>query len=332
MTQLEFQYPHLLWLLTLLLPLIWFFWASRNRRKASLRFSATHPFRAQRTWKSYLAEYLNFLRIPMLALLIIALARPRQEEMDVKKRSSQGIDIILAIDVSASMLSKDLKPNRLEATKEVAKQFISERPGDRIGLVAYAGESYTLAPITTDHRILLNSLNALDYGKIQDGTAIGMGLATAVNRLRSGQGEGRVIILLTDGVNNSGSIDPLTSADLAETYGLRTYTIGVGTNGTAPTPVGIDAQGRLIYRSRPVEIDEDLLREIASKTGGRYFRATDNESLSNIYREIDKLERKEVEELRYYAYTELFRPFMLWAFGLLMLEILLRNTILRSIS
>jgi Ca-activated chloride channel family protein len=332
MTQMDFQYPQLLWLLILLLPLAWFFWVSRNRRKASLRFSTTNPFGTQRTWKSYLAEYLNFLRIPMLALLVIALARPRQEEMDVKKRSSEGIDIVLAIDVSASMLSKDLKPNRLEATKEVAKQFIEERPGDRIGLVAYAGESYTLAPITTDHRILLNSLNDLDYGKIQDGTAIGMGLATAVNRLRSGQGEGRVIILLTDGVNNSGSIDPITSADLAETYGLRTYTIGVGTNGTAPTPVGIDARGRLIYRSRPVEIDEDLLREIASKTGGRYFRATDNKSLSDIYSEIDKLERKEVEELRYYAYTELFRPFMLWAFALLMLEILLKNTLLRSIN
>ena len=203
--------------------------------------------------------------------------------MDVKRRSSEGIDIVLAIDVSASMLAKDLRPNRLDATKEVAKQFISDRVGDRIGLVAYAGESYTMAPITTDHRVLFNSLEELSYGKIQDGTAIGMGLATAVNRLKDGQGDGRVIILLTDGVNNTGSIDPMTSADLAEAFGLKTYTIGVGTNGMASTPVSIDASGRLMYQKRPVEIDEELLQEIAKKTGGQYFRATDNESLQAIY-------------------------------------------------
>lgn len=332
MTNMEFEYPYMLWLLLILLPLSWYIWTIRRSQRASIRLSSAGPFAGLKTWKTLLAEFLPFLRIPILALLIIALARPREEQMDVKKRSSEGIDIVLAIDVSASMLSRDLKPNRLDATKEVAKQFIEDRPGDRIGLVAYAGESYTLAPITTDHRILLNSLNELKYGKIEDGTAIGMGLATAVNRLRSGQGEGRIIILLTDGVNNSGNIDPMTSADLAKAYGLRTYTIGVGTNGTAPTPVGIDARGRLIYRSRPVEIDEDLLRSISDKTGGQYFRATDNKSLKEIYQEIDKLERKEVEELRYYAYTELFRSFMLWAFGLLLFELLAKNTILRSVS
>lgn len=332
MMQMEFEYPNMLWLLLLLAPLAYYFWRIRNSQRASLRLSTTGPFAGLRSWKSTVAEYFPFLRLPMLALLIIALARPRQEQMDIKKGSAEGIDIVLAIDVSASMLSRDLKPNRLDATKEVARQFIEDRPGDRIGLVAYAGESYTLAPITTDHRILLNSLNDLSYGKIKDGTAIGMGLATAVNRLRSGQGEGRVIILLTDGVNNSGNIDPMTSAELAKGYGLRTYTIGVGTNGMAPTPVGIDPTGALIYRSRPVEIDEDLLRTIADRTGGQYFRATDNESLREIYREIDKLERKEIEELRYYAYTELFRPYMLWAFALLLVELLLKNTLLRSVS
>jgi Ca-activated chloride channel family protein len=332
MMKIAFEYPNMLWLLLLLAPLAYYFWRIRNSQRASLRLSTTGPFAGLRSWKSAVAEYLPFLRLPMLALLIIALARPREEQMDIKKRSAEGIDIVLALDVSASMLSRDLKPNRLDATKEVARQFIEDRPGDRIGLVAYAGESYTLAPITTDHRILLNSLNDLSYGKIKDGTAIGMGLATAVNRLRGGQGEGRVIILLTDGVNNSGNIDPMTSAELAKGYGLRTYTIGVGTNGMAPTPVGIDPTGALIYRSRPVEIDEDLLRTIADRTGGQYFRATDNESLREIYQEIDKLERKEVEELRYYAYTELFRPYMLWAFGLLLLELVLKNTLLRSIS
>jgi Ca-activated chloride channel family protein len=332
MNGMEFQYPQVLWLLLLLLPLAYHSWNSRNERKASLQFSVTQPFLRQRSWRSYLAEYLPLLRIPVIALLLIALARPREEQMDVKRRSSEGIDIVLAIDVSASMLAKDLRPNRLDATKEVAKQFISDRVGDRIGLVAYAGESYTMAPITTDHRVLFNSLEELSYGKIQDGTAIGMGLATAVNRLKDGQGDGRVIILLTDGVNNTGSIDPMTSADLAEAFGLKTYTIGVGTNGMASTPVSIDASGRLMYQKRPVEIDEELLQEIAKKTGGQYFRATNNESLQAIYQEIDKLEKKEVEELRYYAYTELFRPFMLWAFGLLFLEVLLKNTLLRSLN
>ena len=329
---LQFEYPEILWLLTALPFAAVYLWRVRNRRKASFRISSTAAFLQSRSWRAILAEHLPLLRLAVLALLIIALARPREEQMDVKRRSSEGIDIVLAVDVSASMLSRDLKPNRLEATKEVARQFIEERPGDRIGLVAYAGESYTLTPITTDHRILLNSLNDLEYGKIQDGTAIGMGLATAVNRLRSGQEEGRVIILLTDGVNNTGTIDPLPSAELAKEFGLRTYTIGVGTNGTAPTPVSIDARGKLIFRNRPVEIDETLLREIADKTGGKYFRATDNESLREIYAAIDKLETKEVEELRFYAYTELFRPFMLWAFALLALEMIVKHTLIRSLS
>jgi Ca-activated chloride channel family protein len=230
------------------------------------------------------------------------------------------------------MLARDLKPNRLEATKEVARQVMQDREGDRIAIVAYSGESYTLVPLTTDTRILMNSLDDLEYGLIDDGTAIGMGLATAVNRLRAGEEEGRVIILLTDGVNNTGVIDPLTSAELAAEFGLKTYTIGVGTNGRAPMPAARDFNGNLIFRNLPVEIDEDLLQGIAAKTGGSYFRATDNESLKNIYREIDRLETKEVEELRYYAYTEWFRPFLLAAAALFLLEILMRFTLIRGMS
>ncbi len=332
MENLEFQYPFFLWLLLLAIPAFYFRWKVKRNYNPSFRLSETSSLYASRSWKSFLAEYLPLLRIPVILLLVIALARPRQKEVDIQKRSSEGIDIVLAIDVSASMLARDFKPNRLEATKEVARNFIADRPGDRIGLVAYAGESYTLAPITTDHRVLLNSLEELDYGLIQDGTAIGMGLATSVNRLRNGTGEGRVIILLTDGVNNTGTIDPITAAELAAEFGLKTYTIGVGTNGNAPMPVSRDFSGNLVYRNVPVEIDEALLRTIAKRTGGQYFRATDNESLKKIYKEIDRLERKEVEELRYYTYTEWFRPFVLWAFTLFFFERFMKIAILRGIT
>jgi len=332
MENLEFQYPFFLWLLLIAIPAFYFRWKVKRTYMPSFRLSETAPLYASKSWKSVLAEYLPLLRIPVIILLVIALARPRQKEVDIQKRSSEGIDIVLAIDVSASMLARDFKPNRLEATKKVARTFIADRVGDRIGLVAYAGESYTLTPITTDHKILLNSLEELDYGLIQDGTAIGMGLATSVNRLRKGTGEGRVIILLTDGVNNTGTIDPITAAELAAEFGLKTYTIGVGTNGNAPMPVSRDFSGNLVYRNVPVEIDEDLLRSIAKRTGGQYFRATDNESLEKIYKEIDRLERKEVEELRYYAYTEWFRPFVLWAFALFFFERFVKIAILRGIA
>ena len=332
MGNLEFQYPFFLWLLLLAIPAFYFRWKVKRSYSASFRLSETSSLYKIKSWKSILAEYLPLLRIPVIILLVIALARPRQKEVDVQTRSSEGIDIVLAIDVSASMLARDFTPNRLEATKKVARTFVSDRPADRIGLVAYAGESYTLAPITTDHRILLNSLEELDYGLIQDGTAIGMGLATSVNRLRNGTGEGRVIILLTDGVNNTGTIDPITASELAAEFGLKIYTIGVGTNGKAPMPVSRDFSGNLVYRNLQVEIDEDLLRSIAKRTGGQYFRATDNASLANIYKEIDRLERKEVEELRYYTYTEWFRPFVLWAFALFFFERFAKIAVLRGIT
>ncbi len=329
---LEFQFPEAFWLFLLLPPLAVYLWKQRKTRKASIRVSYASPLFKVRGWRSYLAEHLPFLRILVLALLIVALSRPRQRDTSVRSKNSQGIDIVLAFDVSASMLAKDLSPNRFDAMREVAKRFIQSRVGDRIALVVFAGESYTLSPLTTDQNILLNALKDLKYGQIEDGTAIGMGLATSVNRLRKGTGEGRVIILLTDGVNNSGQIDPTTAADLALTYGLRVYTIGVGTNGTAPTPVGYDFSGQLVFRNLPVEIDEDLMKRIAESTGGKYFRATDNQSLENIYTEIDRLERKEVQELRFYAFKEHFRPFVFLALVLFSLEWLIRLTLIRGLT
>ncbi len=236
----------------------------------------------------------------------------------------------MAIDVSSSMLARDLKPNRLAALKKVAANFIKQRPNDRIGLVAYAGEGYTKTPITTVKAIVLNSLKDITYGQLEDGTAIGMGLATSVNRLKDSKAKSKIIILLTDGVNNSGFIEPQTAADLAIEFGIKTYTIGLGTNGNALTPIQYNPDGSFRYGMRQVEIDEELLKDIAKVTGGKYFRATNNETLEEIYDEINKLERTEIEEFKYYRYEEKFRPWI-WVAGiLLLLEWLLRNTVFRS--
>jgi Ca-activated chloride channel family protein len=236
----------------------------------------------------------------------------------------------MAIDVSSSMLARDLKPNRLSALKDVAADFIKKRPNDRIGIVAYAGEGYTKTPITTDKSIVLNALSEVTYGQLEDGTAIGMGLATSVNRLKDSKAKSKIIILLTDGVNNTGFIEPQTASDLAIEFGIKTYTIGLGTNGNALSPIAYNADGSFRYGMRQVEIDEELLKDIASVTGGRYFRATDNESLEEIYDEINKLEKTEVEEFKYYRYEEKFRLWVLLAGGLLLLEWILRNTLFRS--
>ena len=236
----------------------------------------------------------------------------------------------MAIDVSSSMLARDLKPNRLSALKEVAAEFIRKRPNDRIGLVAYAGESYTKTPITSDKAIVLSALREITYGQLSDGTAIGMGLATSVNRLKESKAVSKVIILLTDGVNNAGFIEPQTAADLALEYNIKTYTIGLGTNGNALSPIGYNPDGSFRYGMRQVEIDEDLLKTIAEATGGRYFRATDNEELEAIYDEINKLEKTEIEEFKYYRFEEEFRPWVLLAGGLLLLEWLMRYSLFRS--
>ena len=327
----QFENPEFFWLLLVIPPLAVWYWISRFRMAAELKYPETdYLAHIGGNWLAKLRPLLQVLRLLAIALVITAMARPRTTEESTRTRSAEGIDIVMAVDVSASMLAKDLRPNRLEATKEVASDFISERPNDRIGLVVYAGESYTQTPLTSDHKIIQNALKDLKYGLIQDGTAIGMGLATAVNRLKDSKAKSKVIILLTDGENNTGEIDPLTATQLAKEFNIRTYTIGVGTKGTAPTPAAYDVRGNFIYRNLPVNIDEKLLGKIAEETGGNYFRATDNEKLQEIYAEIDKLEKTKLKELKYYSYDEKFEVFALLGFALFAIELILRLSIFRS--
>ena len=326
-----FEDPQFFWLL-LLLPfaIAWYVW-KRNQQTAELKISSTRGFKSGSGIMVKLRPVLFVLRLAVLALIITAMARPRTVDVSTRTSSTRGIDIVLAIDVSASMLARDLSPNRLEATKEVAAEFIEGRPTDRIGLVIYAGESFTQTPVTSDKSIVLNSLKSIEYNDIlENGTAIGMGLATAVNRLKDSEAESKVIILLTDGVNNSGFIDPKIASELAAEFEIKVYTIGVGSNGTALSPVAPLPNGNFQYGNVPVEIDEELLKQIADVTGGRYFRATDNEKLEEIYEEIDALEKTEIEEFRFYNYEEKFRPLVLLAGLLLLVEILLRFTLFRS--
>ncbi len=326
-----FEDPQFFWLLLLLpLALGWFIW-KRKRQTAELKISSISGFKARQGWLGKLRPVLFILRLLVLALVVTALARPRTVDVSSRTNTTSGIDIVLAIDVSASMLARDLEPNRLEATKEVASEFIKNRPGDRIGLVVYAGESFTKTPITSDKNIVLAALEDMNYNNVlENGTAIGMGLATSVNRLKDSKAESKVVILLTDGMNNAGFIDPKIASELAVEFGIKTYTIGVGSNGTALSPVAIRPDGTFQYGRVPVEIDEDLLREIAQATGGKYFRATNNKKLEEIYEEIDQLEKTEIEEFKYYNYQEKFRPLVLLAGVVLMFEILLRFTLFRS--
>ena len=325
----EFANPEFFWLLLLLpVALLWFI-LTRKKQTASLKLSSTNAFKTKSIW-SKLRPILWALRLLALASIITALARPQTEDISTRTKTTKGIDIVMAIDVSSSMLARDLTPNRLSALKEVAAAFIKKRPNDRIGLVAYAGESYTKTPITSDKSIVLSALKDIRYGQLEDGTAIGMGLATSVNRLKESKAISKVIILLTDGVNNSGFIEPQTAADLAVEYEIKTYTIGLGTNGNALTPVSYKRYGSFQYGMRPVELEEELLQNIAEVTGGKYFRATDNEELEEIYNEINKLEKTEIEEFKYYKYEEKFRPLVLLAGALLLIEWLLRATIFKS--
>lgn len=327
----EFLNKELFWLL-LLLPtaIIWYVF-KHNKQSAELKISSIKGFKVSPSIWSKFRHVLFALRLIALGLLITALARPRTVDVSTKTKTTRGIDIIMAIDVSASMLAKDLRPNRLEALKDVAADFIDGRPNDRIGLVEYAGEAYTKTPITSDKSIVQRSLRDIKYNTIiEGGTAIGMGLATSVNRLKDSRAKSKVIILLTDGVNNSGFIDPKIASELAVEYGIKVYTIGLGTNGMALSPVAINPNGSFRYGRQQVEIDEDLLKEIADVTGGKYFRATNNKKLAEIYDEINKLEKTEVEEKKYYNYDEKYRPLILIAGLLLLIELLLRNTIFRS--
>ena len=325
----EFANPDFFWLLLLLpLAILWYFF-KRNEQNASLRISSIKGFSKQGILPK-LKPLLFFLRLLAFGGIVIAMARPQTKDVSTKTKITEGIDIVMAIDVSSSMLARDLKPNRLSALKEVAADFIKKRPNDRIGLVAYAGEGYTKTPITSDKSIVLSALREITYGQLNDGTAIGMGLATSVNRLKESKAISKIIILLTDGVNNSGFIEPQTAADLAIEYGIKTYTIGLGTNGNALSPIAYNADGSFRYGMRQVEIDEDLLKDIAKVTGGKYFRATDNEKLEAIYDEINKLEKTEIEEFKYTRYEEKFRLWVLLAGALLLFEWILRNTLFRS--
>jgi len=327
----EFVNKEFFWLFLLLpIAIAWYIF-KRNRQTAALKMSSVKGFKAGSSLLPKLRPILFILRLLALAFLITALARPRTSDETTRTKTTKGIDIVMAIDVSASMLAKDLKPNRLEALKNVAAQFIQGRPNDRIGLVEYAGESYTKTPITSDKAIVLRAMRDIKYNTIiEGGTAIGMGLATSVNRLKDSKAKSKVIILLTDGVNNSGFIDPKIASELAVEYGIKVYTIGLGTNGMALSPFRVLPNGSFQYQRIQVEIDEELLNEIADVTGGKYFRATDNRKLKEIYSEINKLEKTEIEELKFTTYDEKFRPLVLIALGLVLLEMLLRVTLFRS--
>lgn len=272
--------------------------------------------------------------LAVFVLLVVAMSRPRSVDVSTHTKRIYGVDIVLAVDVSGSMLAKDFKPNRLEALKRTAIEFIKKRPNDRFGLVLYAGEAFTRVPLTSDHHILIKAIKEIDYFKlfkqIEQGTAIGMGLATAVNRIKDSQAKSKVIILMTDGVNNTGAIDPQTALELAKQFGIKVYTIGIGTNGIAPFPI-LYENGRIEYVNQRVEIDEKLLKKIARETGGKYYRASDNKKLKEIYDEIDKLEKSKLEVTKYYQYKELFRPLLWSAVILLFIVWILRQMILKGI-
>jgi len=324
----QFAYPWRLWLLLVLLPLgVWYFFKLKNFN-AALKFSTLKGFGAEKmTFRkilSYVPIVLNFL---IIALIIFSLARP-QTTSDNEKTEKEGIDIVLAMDISGSMEACDFKPNRLEAAKNVASEFIQAREDDRMGIVLFAGESFTQCPLTSDRSTLVNLMSQVKNGIIEDGTAIGLGLANAVARIKDSKAKSKVVILLTDGMNNCGEIEPITAAEIAASYGIRVYTIGVGTNGEAPYPV-IDPWGRKIFQNVPVEIDEATLGKISKITDGKYFRATNNQALKDIYSQIDKLEKTKMESMTISHVHEKFFPFLALALGLLVLKILLRYTIAR---
>lgn len=329
----EFLNKEFFWLFLLLPLLILWYIFTHKKQTAELKISTVKGFKLTQSWLPKTKHVLFVMRLLALSLVITAMARPRTVDVSTKTKTTRGIDIVIAIDVSASMLAKDLLPNRLEALKVVASEFIKSRPNDRIGIVEYAGEAYTKTPITSDKAIVLRALNDIRYNTvIEGGTAIGSGLATSVNRLKDSKAKSKVIILLTDGVNNSGFIDPKTASELAVAYDIKVYTIGIGTNGMALSPVRILPNGNFQYERQLVEIDEELMKDIAKATGGKYFRADNNKKLADIYHEINQLEKTEVEEFKYSNYEEKYRPLLLLAFGLLLFEFLLRSTVFRSFN
>lgn len=328
----SFMHPHFLWLLWVIpIALFWHYFI-KDQQDVAIKMSTTEGLSTKKTLLIKLRPFLYVLKLLALGFIIIALARPRNTQKSSYTDNTSGIDIVIATDVSGSMLATDFKPNRLEAIKEVAESFIQKRVNDRIGLVVYAGESYTRTPVTSDKAMLLKSLKEVQYNGmvLQDGTAIGIGLGTAINRLKDSKTKSKIIILLTDGVNNLGSLDPISAAEIAKAYGIKVYTVGVGTNGMANFPVAKDANGNIVFQPQKVEIDEKLMQEIAATTNGKYFRATDNKKLEAIYDEIDRLEKSKITENRFMMFDEQFRPWLLMGLFLLALEMILSRTIFKS--
>ena len=327
----EFASPKILWFLLLLLPLVGYYIYRTRQGGASVVVSTTETVRrAPRTFRYYLRHIPFVLRCAALSLIVIAIARPQSAE-HYTNTTTEGIDIVLAVDVSTSMLAKDFIPDRLSVAKKVASEFISDRTGDRIGIVVFAGESFTQSPLTTDQSSLQTMLGRITSGVIEDGTAIGNGLATSINRLRESDSKSKVVILLTDGVNNRGEISPLTAAKIAKDMGIKVYTIGIGKRGTAPYPV-FDERGREVdVVNMKVEIDEKMLRNIASQTGGEYFRATDKKTLEAIYEQINTLEKSRVEVENRTTLHEEYLVFVLWALAALLLEFIINRVVLKRI-
>ena len=329
--EIDLANPEYLWFLILIPVVVLWEYSSRFNKYSNLKLSSLKGFKSEKSFLAKFRPLMFILRVFAITLIIIALSRPQIVEVSTKIKTNRGIDIVMAIDVSSSMLAQDLKPNRLVALKRVASEFIDDRLSDRIGLVVYAGESYTKTPITNDKSIIKLALEDIKYENlIEDGTAIGMGLATSVNRLKDSKAKSKIIILLTDGVNNSGFIDPKIATELAVEYGIKTYTIGLGSNGNARAPVGLLPNGSFRYGITKVEIDEDLLKEISKSTGGLYFRATNNKKLEEIYSEINKLEKTEIEEFKYYNYQDKYRVLVLISIALLFIEWILKNTLFKS--
>ena len=327
-----FEYPKLLWLLVIpALLVLHYIYLELSERHPHLRVSTSVPWMASgRSFMAMLRHVPFLLRIFALSMIIVAIARPRSSE-EMERIDTEGIDIILAMDVSTSMLARDLTPDRINASKDIAIEFIAQRPTDRMGIVVFAGESFTQCPLTTDRATLINLMKDVQTDLIEDGTAIGNGLATAVARMKDSDAKSRVVILLTDGVNNRGEISPQMAAEIAKTYGVRVYTIGVGTMGSAEFPVGINIYGKVEYQTLPVVIDEATLKSISEKTGGKYFRATNKHVLKEIFAEIDKLEKTELDIRKFNQTEDDYMPWAILILVLFLLEIVLRHTLLRNI-
>jgi Ca-activated chloride channel homolog len=327
-----FGYPWMLVLL-LIIPMFIYLKFKTKAKTEAVSIPNVSAFKSENNYKIFLRPLLFWMRLLILALLIFAMARPKVIATSQIYQSNKGIDIMLTVDVSLSMLAKDLSPDRLSALKKVAQKFALERLVDRIGLIAYSGEALTLVPLTVDRNILIQQIENLKTQTLEGGTAIGVGLTTAVNHLKKSKAKSKVVILMTDGVNNDGYVEPTVAADIAAEEGIKVYTIGIGTNGYALFPTQIDRfTGKLYFEKQKVEIDESLLKHIAQKTGGEYFRATDAESLQNIYNRINKLEKSDINDLKYYNYKEKYRMFLFPALILLLIELFLRGFVFRSIN